>query len=94
MDLPTALNLVATLAVVVGVVFAMIEVRAALRSRRDHAAVDIVRTIQTQEIRRAAALIFTLPDDADPELVRSDPAVLEAALAIDSACEMWGVDRL
>jgi hypothetical protein len=31
-----------------------------------------------------------LPEDADPELIRGDPDMLEGALAIDSACEMSG----
>lgn len=54
------------------------------------AAVDVVRTVQTQEVRRAVGRVLELPDDADPELIRGDPALLEAALAVDSACEMWG----
>lgn len=90
LDLGTALNLVTTLAVLVGVVFGLVQLRDAARHRRDHAAVDIVRTVQSQEVRRAVALVLKLPDGADPELIRSDPALLEAALAVDSACEMWG----
>lgn len=34
--------------------------------------------------------ILALPDDVDPEQIRSDPELLAAALAVDSACEMWG----
>ena len=90
MDLPTALNLITTLAVVVGVVFGLAELRHALRARRDHAAVDIVRTVQTQEVRRAVGRVLKLPDDADPDVIRGDVVLLEAALAVDSACEMWG----
>ncbi|MDQ2974020.1 MAG: hypothetical protein M3R69_01260 [Acidobacteriota bacterium] len=89
-DVPSALNLVTTLAVVLGVIFAVVQLRHAARLRRDQAAVDIVRTVQTQEVRRAVARILKLPNNADPEVIRSDPALLEAALAVDSACEMWG----
>ncbi|HYM53376.1 MAG TPA: hypothetical protein VEW45_07895 [Candidatus Dormibacteraeota bacterium] len=89
-DLATALDIVVAIAVVVGVVFGLSELRNAERSRRDHAAVDIVRTVQTQEVRRAVARVLALPDGADPRLIRDDPATLEAALAVDSACEMWG----
>ena len=88
--MPLLLDLVATLAVLVGVWFAVVQLRHAARERRDHAAVDIVRTVQTQEVRRAVARVLALPDDADPERVRNDPELLEAALAVDSACEMWG----
>ena len=89
-DLRTALDVATTLAVVFGVVFALVELRHAVRNRRDHAAVDIVRTVQTQEVRRAVERVLKLPDAADPALIRRDPELLEAALAVDSACEMWG----
>lgn len=88
--LSAALNLVTTLAVVIGVIFGLIQLRQAARARRDHAAVDIVRTVQTQEVRLAVAKILQLPDDVAPEIIRNDPALLAAALAVDSACEMWG----
>ena len=90
MDLDTAANLATTLAVVIGVVFGLAELRRAVRDRRDQAAFDIVRTVQTQEVRRAVGRILKLPDDAEPEVIRRDPQLLEAALAVDSACEMWG----
>ena len=90
MDVGVLLNVVTTVAVVIGVSVGLIEVRQALRERRDHAAVDIVRTVQTQEIRRAGARILALPNDVDPGVIRNDPELLAAALAIDSACEMWG----
>jgi hypothetical protein len=90
MDLVTGLNLITTVAIVAGVGFGLVQLRHALRDRRDHAAVDIVRTVQTQEVRRAVERVLKLPDDADPDVIRGDPDLLEAALAVDSACEMWG----
>lgn len=90
MNIDTAANLATTLAVVIGVVFGLAELRRAVRDRRDQAAFDIVRTVQTQEVRRAVGRVLKLPDDAEPELIRRDPQLLEAALAVDSACEMWG----
>ena len=89
-DLGTLSELVTMLAVVLGVVFGLVQLHQTSRARRDHAAVDIVRTVQTQEVRRAVARILKLPDDADPQLIRDDPTLFEAALAVDSACEMWG----
>ena len=89
-DLASALDIVVGLAVVAGVIFGLGELRHATRSRRDHAAVDIVRTVQTQEVRRAIARILKLPNDVDPAVIRADPELLEDALAVDSACEMWG----
>ena len=90
MDLDTAANLATTVAVVLGVAFGLAELRHAVRDRRDHAAVDIVRTVQTQEVRLAVGRILALPDDVDPAVIRGDAQLLQAALAVDSACEMWG----
>jgi len=89
-DLASGLNIVTTVAVVVGVVFAMVQLQHGARTRRDHAAVDVVRTVQTQEVRQAMATILMLPDNVSPEMIRNDPKLLAAALAVDSACEMWG----
>ena len=89
-DLTDISNLVTTVAVVVGVVFGLAQLRQATRARRDHAAVDIVRTVQTPEVRRAVERILKLPDDVDPSIIRNDRELLQAALAVDSACEMWG----
>lgn len=90
LDFGVLSNLVTTLAVVLGVIFGLVQLRHAIRTRRDQAAVDIVRTVQTQEVRRAVGRVLELPDDVDPEIIRNDPELLEAALAVDSACEMWG----
>ena len=83
-------NIVTAIAVLLGIPFALVQLHLANRSRRETAAVDIVRLVQTQEMRRAAERILRLPEDADPDLIRNDLAMLEAALAVDSACEMWG----
>ena len=86
----TAVELLTATAVILGIIFGLIELRQAFRNRRDLAAVDIVRTVQTQEVRQSVRQIFDLPLDADPQLIRNDPILLAAALAVDSACEMWG----
>ncbi len=83
-------NIVTAIAVVLGIPFALVQLHHANRSRRDVAAVDIVRTVQTQEVRRAVERVLRLPINAAPELIRTDAPMLESALAVDSACEMWG----
>lgn len=90
MDLSAVADAVVAAAVVAGVAFGIFELRHATRTRRDQAAVDIVRTVQTQEVRRAVERVLKLPDDVDPDIIRADQALLDAALAVDSACEMWG----
>jgi len=89
-NLILAAEIVTALAVLIGIIFGLIQLRQANRSRRDYAAVDIVRTVQTQEVRMAVRRIFSLPEDVDPDTVRNDDTLLSAALAADSACEMWG----
>ena len=89
-NLIAVIEVLTAIAVVIGIVFGLIELRQAMRSRRDLAAVDIVRTVQTQEVRQAVRKVFDMPPDADPDLIRNDPELLAAALAVDSACEMGG----
>ena len=74
-----AVEVFTAIAVVIGIIFGLMELRQATRNRRDHAAVDIVRTVQTQEVRQAVRKIFNLPLDADPKLIRNDPEILAAA---------------
>lgn len=90
MDLDTAASLATSVAVVVAVVFGLTELRRGARERRDRAAVEVVRSVQTHESFRAVGRILNLPDDADPNLVRSDPAVLDAAMLVYFDCEMLG----
>jgi len=89
-DLLTGAEVVTAFAVLIGVGFGLFQLRQANRNRRDLAAVDIIRTVQTQEVRIAVRSIFSLPENSDPEIIRNDPEMLKAALAVDSACEMWG----
>ena len=89
-DVATVVNGVSAVAIVAGVVFAVVQLRQSDRDRKDAAAVTVVGTVQTQEVRQAVRMILELPDRVDPEVVRSDPTLLDAALAVDSACEMWG----
>jgi hypothetical protein len=90
MDVNTLANLITTVAVVIGVGFGLVEVRRAARDRRDRAAVEVVRSVQTQDIQRAVGMIMNLPDDADPELVQRDPVLRDAAMLVYFACEMFG----
>lgn len=90
MDLATAANLATTLAVVVGVLFGIAELRRAVRDRHDQAAIEVVRSVDSPEIQRAVARILELAHDADPELVRRDPSVHDAALLVYWEAEMFG----
>ena len=90
MDLATAANVATTLTVVIGVVFGLIELRRAVRDRHDHAAIEVVRSVDSPDIRRAVARVLELPDDADPDLIRRDPKLYDAAQLVYWAVEMFG----
>ncbi len=89
-DTATVVNVVSAVAIVFGVLFGVIQLRQSVQDRRDAVAVDVVRTVQTTEVRLAIRRVLELSDDTDPAIVQSDVTLLEAALAVDSACEMWG----
>ena len=67
MDLPLLLNVVTTIAVASGVVFAAFELRMARRQRARDAELLLARSYQTQEFMAALDLVVDLPD----ELTRS-----------------------
>ena len=90
MDLSTAANLATTAAVIVAVVFGVVELRRGRRERRDHAAIEIIRSVQEQQIHEAASRILKLPDDADPDLINGDPELRNAATLVHFASEMFG----
>lgn len=90
MDIAAIIDLITVIAVVGGIAFGIIEIRHASQNRRDFAAFDIVRAAQTQEVRQAIRRILSLPEDSDPDSIRSDPELIDAALAVDVVCEMWG----
>ena len=65
-NLLIAVEVVTAVAVVIGIAFGLIQLRQVTQSRCDYAAVGIVGTVQTQEVRMAVRLIFNLPENADP----------------------------
>ena len=89
-DVATMVNVVSAVAILSGVIFGVAQLRQSVQDRRDAAAVDVVRTVQTQEVRLAIRRVLELSDDTAPATIRHDSVLLEAALAVDSACEMWG----
>jgi hypothetical protein len=90
MDLPTLLSVITTVAVVVGVAFGIIEIRQALRARRDQAAVEIVRAVESSEVRLAIERVMELPVDCDPQVVNGDPQLVSSARLVFWAAEMYG----
>jgi hypothetical protein len=90
MDMALAANLATTLAVIVTIVFGIAELRRWRQERRDQAALEILRSVQPQEIREAVSLILKLDDDTAPGVIRADPELANAANLIHFAAEMFG----
>ena len=64
-NLIAVVEILTAIAIIFGIVFGLFELRQAFRNRRDIAAVDIVRTVQTQEVRQSVRQIFDLPPRDD-----------------------------
>jgi hypothetical protein len=90
MDLATVANVATTAAVVIALAFGIAEMRRSRRDRRDHAAIEIIRSVQQQEIHEAVSKILKLPNDADPELIKGDADLQKAATLVHFASEMFG----
>lgn len=89
-DLATLANLATALAVVTGVVFGVLEVRAARRERQERAALSVVATLMTPEWLRSVVLVQALPDEVAPEVLEADRAQLDAAQAVGILLEGLG----
>ena len=90
MDLGALANIATTVAVIIGVVFGLAELRRSRRERRDQAALETVRQVQAQEIHEAVSRILKEPNDVDPGIINGNPELLRAAHLVHWASEMYG----
>lgn len=91
MHVATLANLASAVAVVVAVVFGTLQVRQMRKTRALFTSTELVRAMQTTEFARCIALVLSLPDDADPELVIQDPEMAAAVLSLSHVFESLGV---
>jgi hypothetical protein len=82
MDVPTILSLISTLAVVAGLVFAGLQVRAAQRQRVREAQFLLARSYQTFEFLKAMSLILSLPDDVSKQALADHLGDQEALILL------------
>lgn len=97
LDLGAIASLATAVAVVVAVVFGIVQVRLQAAQRRDLATMEMLRGMLTREFAEALDRVFSLPDGARPEDVRADAELRKAILLIDFTFESAGVmihDRL
>jgi hypothetical protein len=83
-DLATFAELISAAAVVVGLIFAVVQLRQFRRVQEREAGLELLRSYQTQQLARALLLVFELPDELSKTEVEtragSDIATLCALL--------------
>ena len=70
MDISTLANLINTIAVTAGVIFAAVQIREFRRQRRRQSMYTLVQTFQGVDFAKALHLIMELPDNLDPAEIR------------------------
>ena len=95
MDLNTLSQIAEVLsgiAVIVAIVFGVVQVRQFQQHRRDSADVELMRSMQDREFTQSFRLIYSLPDNLSASGLRDLGAVYEeAAIAIGARFESMGL---
>jgi hypothetical protein len=87
----SALQIVTLVALIAGILFGVLEIRRAGKSRAEKAALDVFDITVQREVMDALTLVLGLPRDAEPEQVRDSPGVHQAAELIMNLFEYWGI---
>jgi len=69
MSTETIFQVVETIAVVIGVVFAILQIRQYTRNKRREAAIELLHSFQTPSFAKALNLVYNLPDSLSKEQV-------------------------
>lgn len=90
MDLSTIANLATALAVLIAVIFGLIEMRRARRDREERAAFAAVQAILTPEWMRSMLVVHNILDNASASMIEADGRILDAASAVGIILEGLG----
>jgi hypothetical protein len=90
LDLSTIANLATALAVLIAVIFGLIEMRRARRDREERAAFAAVQAILTPEWMRSMIRVHNIPDGANASMIESDARLLDAVSAVGIILEGLG----
>ena len=91
MHIATLANLASGLAVIVAVIFGSLQVQHMARTRALFTAAELVRAMLTREFSLSVRKVLTLPDHADPELIRQNEEMADAVLSLSHVFESLGV---
>lgn len=91
MLLATLANLASAVAVCVAIFFGALQVRQMQKTRAVFTTAELVHAMQSQDFTRSVGLVLTLPENADPELIRKDPEMTAAVQTLGHVFESLGV---
>ena len=90
MEMGTIANIATALAVLVGVVFGVVEMRRTRRDREERAAFAAIRAFMTPEWMASSTIVQSIPKGTSAAQIESDPRTLEACLKIATIMEGIG----
>ena len=90
MDVTTIANLATAIAVVVGLIFGILEVRHIRQERDERASFEVVHAIMTEHWIDSAPIVRSLDETSSPENLQADPALLQAAHSVAFILEALG----
>ena len=90
MDLGTVANLATAAAVIVGVVFGLIELKHARREREDRAAFEVVHAMLTPEWMQSVIVVQSIADGTAPQALEAEERLLRAAQSAGIILEALG----
>ncbi len=87
----TIIQLVTLLSLIAGILFGVIEIRRAAKSRAEKAALDIFDITVQKDVIRAFVLVLDLPLDVSPDHIRDSPDLRQASQLLMNLFEYWGM---
>lgn len=90
-QLEIVLQLVTFIALIAGILFGVLEVRRASKSRAEKAALDVFDITIQREVMDALTMILDLPMDVDPERVSGSTELRHASELLMNLFEYWGI---
>lgn len=91
MEIATLANIASALTVLVALVFGTLQIRQMAKTRALFTSTELVNAMMTAEFAQNIRIVLTLPDHAEPGLVRDDPEMASAVLALSHVFEGIGV---
>lgn len=90
MDISTLANIATAIAVAVGLVFGILEIRHARREREERASFEVVHAIMTSHWIDSAPIVRSLDETLTPRELQADPVLLQAAHSVAFILEALG----